>query len=62
MIWKSSHAFCDGVSVMSLILALSHEYDKSYFISAKGLSWLKAVCVRLMMPLWIPALLIGMVF
>ena len=34
IIWKSHHSFCDGISIMSLSLAMSHEYDRSYFVKS----------------------------
>lgn len=57
MIWKCHHAFCDGVSVMSMTLALSEEYDKSYFIKTDDASWTQAIGVRLMAPLYLPKII-----
>jgi hypothetical protein len=40
LIWKCHHSFCDGVSIMSLILALSDNYDVSYFQNVKSVTTL----------------------
>ena len=32
LIWKCHHSFCDGVSVSSLFLAASEDYDRSFFV------------------------------
>lgn len=32
MIFKFHHSFCDGVSVMSMNLALSSEYNRNFFV------------------------------
>ena len=35
-IWKTHHSFGDGASAMSFTLALSEEYDRSYFLKSKA--------------------------
>lgn len=57
MIWKCHHSFCDGISVMCMTLALSEEYDRSYFVKGQDASWFQAIGVRLMMPFYIPQIL-----
>ena len=54
LIWKCHHSFCDGVSVTSMVLALSEEYDRSYFLPTKDVSWAQAIGLRLMTPFLIP--------
>ena len=56
MIWKCHHSFCDGVSVMTLPLALSDEFDRSYFVRSTDLSLLSQILLRLSMPLYIPSI------
>ena len=56
LFWKSHHSFCDGVSVMTIPLALSDEFDKSYFIQPPAASFLQRVLVRFLSPFCIPAI------
>jgi hypothetical protein len=37
---KVHHSFCDGVSVMTIPLALSEEFDRSYFLNSKDATWI----------------------
>jgi len=37
MIWKCHHSFCDGVSMVLFNLALSKEFDRSYFVKSTDL-------------------------
>ena len=62
LIWKCHHSFCDGVSVTSMVLALSEEYDRSYFLSTKDASWAQAIGLRLMTPFLIPTILMSTIF
>lgn len=57
LIWKCHHSFCDGVSVTSMVLALSEEYNRSYFLSSKDASWAQVIGLRLMTPFLIPTIL-----
>lgn len=40
-IWKGHHSFSDGISALSLILALSKEFDRSYFLPSRDLSFIE---------------------
>lgn len=62
LIWKCHHSFCDGVSVTSMVLALSEEYDRSYFLASKDASWAQAIGLRLMTPFLIPSIAMGTFF
>jgi hypothetical protein len=57
LIWKCHHSFCDGVSVMTLPLALSDEFDRSYFVKSTDVNIFNQILLRLAMPLSIPAIL-----
>ena len=50
IIWKSHHSFSDGVSVMSMLLSCSGEYDRSYFVKSQDLSFMQRIIVRLSSP------------
>ena len=56
VIWKSHHSFCDGMSVMFMLLAMSHEYDRSYFVKGKDATLLERILIRLMAPLQLPTI------
>lgn len=56
MIWKCHHSFCDGVSSGSLILALSKEFDRSYFLASKDASPMMVFLARIMAPFQIPSI------
>jgi len=62
MLWKAHHSFCDGISVMCMTLALSEEYDKSYFIKAEDASWLESIGIRLMIPFYLPKIMMQTFF
>ena len=47
---------------MSMILALSEEYDRSYFLSSKDASWFQAIGLRLMTPFLIPTIFMSTLF
>ena len=57
MIFKAHHSFCDGVSAGSLLLALSKEYDRSYFLPSKDLSFVSRILARFLSILLIPKVL-----
>lgn len=57
LIWKCHHSFSDGVSVMTLPLALSDEFDRSYFVKSTDVNIFNQILLRLAMPLSIPAIL-----
>ena len=54
IIWKSHHSFCDGVSVMSLQLSMSAEYDRSYFVPSSNLTFIQKMLLRISVPLSLP--------
>lgn len=54
MIWKCHHSFCDGVSSGSLILALSKEFDRSYFLASKDASTFMIMLARILAPFQLP--------
>ena len=54
IIWKSHHSFCDGVSVMSLQLSMSAEYDRSYFVASSNLTFIQKMLLRISVPLSLP--------
>lgn len=56
MVWKCLHAFCDGVSVTSMTLAHSEEYDRSYFVRSVDSTFLQRFMLRAMVPFQIPNL------
>jgi NRPS condensation-like uncharacterized protein len=35
LIWKCHHSFCDGVSVTSMTLAISEQYNRDFFLKSK---------------------------
>ena len=55
-IWKSHHSFCDGVSITTIPLAMSDEFDKSYFLQPPAPSFLQIVLIKLLSPFCIPAM------
>ena len=57
IIFKSHHSFCDGVSVMCMAMALSHEYDRSYFIKGKDASLFQRIFTRMSFPFIFPMVL-----
>ena len=57
IIWKSHHAFSDGISIMSFTLSMSEEYDRSYFVKSTDAGFLQRLAVRAMVPLYIPYIL-----
>ena len=59
MIWKSHHSFCDGVSSGSLILALSKEFDRSYFLPSKDLSFIQSILARFISIFQLPKIIIN---
>lgn len=56
MIWKCHHSFCDGISAASLMLALSDEFDRSYFLASKDVPWYYRLFTRVMTIFLIPKL------
>lgn len=51
MLWKSHHSFCDGVSMVLFNLAISKEFDRSYFVKSVDLKLHQRIMVRAMVPL-----------
>ena len=61
-IWKCHHSFCDGVSITCFTLALSKEYDRSYFIKSSDVSLLEQLALKLMVPFYLPLVFINQLF
>ena len=40
LIWKCHHSFCDGVSVTSMTLAISEQYNRDFFLKSKDATFL----------------------
>jgi NRPS condensation-like uncharacterized protein len=59
LLWKCHHSFCDGVSAGSLILALSKEFDRSYFLPTKDLSFISSILARVVSIFQLPRILIN---
>jgi hypothetical protein len=57
MFFKSHHSLCDGVSTMSMSLAMSSEYHRSYFIKGADAPIYIRIITRLLFPFMIPFLL-----
>ena len=57
IIFKSHHSFCDGMSTMSMSLAMSSEYHRSYFVKGADASMFQRLFTRLSFPFMIPFLL-----
>jgi len=57
IMFKSHHSFCDGMSTMSMSLAMSAEYDRSYFVKGADASMMARIVTRLSFPFMIPFLL-----
>ena len=57
IIFKSHHSFCDGMSTMSMSLAMSSEYHRSYFVKGDDAPWYIRIITRLSFPFIIPFLL-----
>ena len=38
MIWKCHHGFCDGASSLQMVLALSDDFNKDYFVKSQDLN------------------------
>jgi len=57
MIWKCHHSFGDGISSGSLLLAISKEYDRSYFLSSKDAPWTVRILARVLAPFQIPTII-----
>jgi hypothetical protein len=57
IIFKSHHSFCDGMSTMSMSLAMSSEYDRSYFVKGADMPIPLRILTRLAFPFMIPFLL-----
>jgi len=57
ILFKCHHSFCDGMSTMSMSLAMSSDYDRSYFIKGEDAPWYIRIITRLSFPFMIPFLL-----
>lgn len=50
MVWKSHHSFCDGVSMVLFNLAISKEFDRSFFVKSTDLTLWQRIFVRCCVP------------
>jgi hypothetical protein len=57
-LWKCHHAFCDGVSVTSMVLAASKEYNRSYFLKSNDASFFEKLFLRCLTPFYIPKMIV----
>ena len=57
LIWKCHHSFCDGVSVTSMTLAISEQYDRSFFLKSNDATFLQKTLVKCMAIFMIPKIL-----
>ena len=60
LINKSHHSLCDGISGMCMTLAMSEEYDPSYFVKTREASWLEELTAQLFFAFQIPQVLMHM--
>lgn len=56
-IFKNHHMFADGASSMSMCLAMSSEYDRSYFVGTGDVPYIMRLFTRLSFPFMIPYLI-----
>ena len=55
IIWKAHHAIGDGVTFLSFQLALSSDYDTSYFVGGKkDISLMQRIMLHLSIPFYVP--------
>ena len=64
LVWKCHHSFADGVSVVSMILAMSKEYDQSYWVKALTVQppWWFSTYLRLSFLFCVPRVALATVF
>lgn len=51
-IWKSHHCLMDGVSSIFVTAASSNEFDKSYFIPSRAISFPEKLMLKIMTPIY----------
>jgi hypothetical protein len=56
-IFKNHHCFSDGASAMSMCLAMSSDYDRSYFVGSGDVPYPIRIITRLAFPFMIPKLI-----
>lgn len=56
-IFKNHHMFADGASSMSMCLAMSSDYDRSYFVGSGDVPYIMRLFTRLSFPFMIPYLI-----
>lgn len=44
---KGHHSMCDGVSIMCMVLSMTADYSRDYFIKSEDAKWYEALYVRL---------------
>jgi len=59
-VWKSHHSFCDGVSIMSMVLSLSSDYSRDFFVKSTDVPWYGIALIRMMVPLQLPKLVMAL--
>ena len=56
-VFKNHHCFADGASSISMALAVSSEYDRSYFVGSGDVPYMLRIFTRLSFPFMIPYLI-----
>lgn len=62
MFWKNHHALGDGISLMSLLLGASADYDRSYFVPMPDAKWYEILFAKITVIFLIPKLLAMFLF
>jgi len=58
VMFKAHHSFADGISVMSMCLYMSAEYDRSFLIKTIDATFFQKIFIKLMVVYYIPYLTI----
>jgi hypothetical protein len=53
-IWRCHHSFSDGVSMMSMHLAMTEKYDITNLFPIKRVPWAQRMFLRLSFPFYLP--------
>ena len=56
-IFKAHHSFCDGVSIMCMVLSLSDDYGRDYFVKSSDAKWYEVIFVKLMAIFTLPKIM-----
>lgn len=54
ILWKQHHCVCDGISAISLHLAMSDTYDITSLINIKKVSFIQRMILRLSFLIFLP--------